>query len=156
MITEERAAAIESQLRSVTDDIGRLMDRVLQKGFIPAFRCSHSLLWLPGDYVKEYGRLYGIGLGPNPVSEVFDTDYGTPPPAITPDIQTIEQIMHPAGPCFAQVDFQLVAPEEFEAGKAILASEDPRVTKRAAILRAKQLKNPRGRLRALQAKWEGA
>jgi len=145
---------LESALLATTDKTGGLMDIVLQKGFVPAFTCNHSGLLLPGDYVKQWGRDYGIGLGPDPVSEVLDSDYDTAPPAITPLIRRIEQIMHPVGPCFAQVDRVMVHPDAFEKQKAIIAGNDPEMEERARIVRGNQLKNPRGRLRTMQAAWE--
>lgn len=151
----KRIEELESQLLSVTDQVGRLMDKMSRTGFVPAFQCGHSGLYLPGDYLKNWGRLYGIGLGPNPVSEVLDTDYDIAPPDITPEIRRIEQIMHPVGPCMTQVDFLLVDPEEFKASRAVLAHEDEQMEERARIVRARQLINPRGRLRVMQAKWEG-
>jgi len=144
---------LEAALKATTDQTGGLMDLVTQKGFVPAFVCNHSGLYLPGDYVKEWGRKYGIGLGPDPVSEVLDTDYDTAPPAITPDIRRIEQIMHPVGPCFAQVDRQMVHPSVFKSTAAIMERDDKHMEARVAIVRPKQLSNKRGRLRVLQAAW---
>lgn len=151
-ITLEEA---EAQIRSVTDKVGRLMDLVQQKGFVPAFRCGHSGLWYPGDYVKEWGRRYGIGLGPSPVSEVLDSVYDVAPPAITPEIRRIEQIMHPLQVSMAQVDFDMVPAGTFEAPGpvAILAADDPDMDARARICRKKQLANPNGRLHIMQAAW---
>lgn len=154
MITPEQFAELEAQLRTVTDRVDGLLDLVNQKGFVPAFVCNHSGLFLPGDYVKEWGRKYGIGLGPSPVSEVLDSDYETDAPDITPQIRSIEQIMHPVGPCFAQVDLLMISPAQFKAQKAIIDAEDRGMYERAKIVRARQLVNPRGRLRAMQAKWE--
>lgn len=151
MMTPEE---VETNLRAVTDKVGLLMDKVLQKGFVPAFVCNHSGLLLPGDYVKQWGRKYGIGQGPSPVSEVLDSDYDTDAPDITPQIRSIEQIMHPVGPCFAQVDLLLVDPQEFSAKAAVLAMDDEQMYTRARIVRARQLVNPRGRLRTMQTKWE--
>lgn len=147
-----RLEAVEANLRTVTDKIGGLMDLILQKDFQPMFFCGHSRLFLPGDYLKEWGRLYGIGLGPDPVSEVLDTDYETAPPEITPRIRSIEQIMHPVRSSRAQVDFIMVAPGK-AIEKAVLEIEDPYMDRRAPIVRAKQLKNPRGRLRTMAAAW---
>lgn len=147
---------LEAELLSVTDQVGRLMDQAMQKGFVPAFQCGHSGLYLPGDYVKEWGRSYGIGQGPHPSSEVLDSDYYSAPPPITPDIQSIEQIMHPLITTFAQVDFCMVHPSELEGRLAVLVKDDPKMKTRARIVRAKQLANPRGRLRNMQAAWEGA
>jgi len=152
-MTPKQFAQFEADLRAVTDKVGLLMDKVAQKGFVPAFVCNHSGLLLPGDYVKQWGRKYGIGQGPSPVSEVLDTDYDTDPPEITKSIRSIDQIMHPVGPCFAQVDLLLVDPQEFAAKAAILDRDDEGMFKRCTIVRAKQLENPRGRLRTMQTKW---
>jgi len=145
---------LESALKATTDKTGGLMDQVLQKGFVPAFACNHSGLLLPGDYVKEFGRKYGIGLGKDPVSEVLDSDYDTPPPAITNEIRSIDQIMHPVGPCFAQVDRVMVPPSMFTSNAAVMHADDRHMEKRARIVRANQIKNPRGRLRTMIAAWE--
>lgn len=146
---------LESSLKKVTDRTGGIIDQMNKKGFVPAFRCGHSRLYLPGDYLNGWGTLYGIGLGPDPVSEVLDSDYEAAPPDITPDIRRIEQIMHPLRSSMAQVDFLLVDPAEFKDQAAILDYEDEGMEERARIVRAKQLINPRGRLRVMQAKWEG-
>ena len=144
---ERKIAELEAQLRAVTDSVGRLMDMVQQKGYVPAFVCNHSGLLLPGNYVKDWGRDgIGIGLGPDPVSEVLDTDYDTAPAPITPEIRRVEQVMHPVGVCRAQVDLVMVAPEEFEARKAILERQDRLMERRCSIVRQKQLTNPRSRL----------
>lgn len=151
-MSEQRLEALEENLKSVTDNYGKLMDLVLQKGFKPAFRCTHSGLLLPGDYVKEWGRKYGIGLGPQPVSEVLDSDYDTAPPSLTNDVESIEQIMHPVGPSFAQVDFLMVAPSELTTDHlAVLDLEDRKMRKRSNIIMKRQLQNPRSRLRGLHA-----
>lgn len=147
--------SIEEALTAITDQFGSLMDLVLQKGFIPVFRCCHSGLLLPGDYVKQWGRLYGIGYGPNPISEVLDTDYEGKLPEITPEIQSIDQIMHPVGVCGSQVDFLMVNPTP-ELNYAILEKDDPKMKSRSAIIREKQLVNPRGRLKLMHAKFKGA
>lgn len=147
-----RLVDLEQSLKAVTDQVGKLMDRVLQKGFKPLFRCGHSGLFLPADYLKEWGRKYGIGLGVDPVSEVLDSDYDTAPPAIDPRIRSLDQIMHPLVTSRAQVDFVMVAPDE-EAQLAVIAEDDPYYERRAAIVRPKQLKNPRGRLRTMAAAW---
>jgi len=144
--------AIEDALLATTDQVGKLMDIVLQKGFVPAFICNHSGLFLPGDYVKQWGRLYGIGLGSQPVSEVLDSDYETDLPAITPDIRSLDQIMHPVGPCVAQVDRVMVHPSQL-SNLAVMEKEDPQMNRRAKILFEKQLANPKGRLNLVRAAW---
>jgi hypothetical protein len=154
-VTEDRIAALEASLRSVTDQVGKLIDQVQQKGFVPAFRCGHSGLYLPADTAKEWGRKYGIGLGSDPVSPVLNTDYDTAPPDITPDIRRIDQIMHPVYVCRAQLDFVMVpSAKAFKANAAVLDSEDETMEERARIIRAKQLVNPQGRLKVMQAAWE--
>ena len=138
---------LEENLKAVTDRVDGLIDIVRQKGFVPAFRCSHSGLLLPGDYVKSWGRNgIGIGLGSSPCSEVLDTDYDTAPAGITGDIFAIEQVMHPVGPSMAQVDLVMVPPEQLNAEAAILERDDPRTKRRASIVWDKQKRNPRSRL----------
>lgn len=144
---------LETQLRTVTDQVGRLMDQANQKGYVPAFRCGHSGLYYPGDYLKEWGRRYGIGLGPTPVSECLDSEYEVDPPAITPAIRRIEQIMHPLRVSMAQMDFHMVAPETLAGAAAVLADADPYMERRVEIVRARQLQNPAGRLHVMQAAW---
>jgi len=146
---------IEAMLLAVTNNTGKLMDIVSGKGMVPAFQCGHSGLLLPGDYVKEWGRLYGIGLGPHPVSEVLDTDYSIPPAPITPDIRRIEQIMHPVGVCFAQVDLMLVTPEELVTKAAITDLEDRGMHERIKIIHEKQMVNPKSQLRVHLSGWKG-
>lgn len=146
-MTEEKFAELESQLRAVTDNVGRLMDKIAQKGYVPAFRCNHSGLLLPGNYVKDWGRDgIGIGLGPHPVSEVLDTDYDTAPAPISPEIRRIEQVMHPVGACMSQVDLVMVDPAEFKETKAVMDREDRLMERRCSIVRARQMVNPRSRL----------
>jgi len=143
---------LESQLLSVTDQVGKLMDMVLQKGFMPAFICSHSGLLLPGDYVKGWGRDYGIGMGPDPLSEVYDTDYDTPPPKMDNTIESLDQIMHPVGPSFAQIDFLMVDPTRLvSANLAVLDKDDKRMKRRSEIILARQLVNPKSKIRGLRA-----
>lgn len=144
---------LEADLKAITDQVGGILDKVEQKGFVPAFRCGHSGLWYPSDYVKQWGRFYGFGLGPTPVSECLDSEYDVSPPAVTPDIRSIDQLMHPVRFSMAQMDFDLVAPATLESLKPILAIDDPYMERRANILRQKQLANPRGRIRNLHAAW---
>lgn len=151
MLTEEQEQTLLANIASVTDRLDA-MDEIMRaegKGvdMIPAFRCGHSGLFYPGDYIREWGRLYGIGLGPQPVSEALDSDYETAPPAITPNIRSENQIMHPLRHCLAQMDWVLLTAEAFQEGAAVLAIADRTMTVRAPILRQKQMDNPRSRLR---------
>jgi len=141
---------LELALAAITDQTGGLMDLILQKNFLPVFACSHSGLYFPADFVKGWGRDYGIGLGKDPVSEVWDTNYYVPLPKITAQTESLDQIMHPVDHCFAQVDFTMINPNQI-GNWAIPAKDDPLGRKRAVIVRSKQLKNPKGRLHLLEA-----
>lgn len=149
---------LEIDLQAVTSRL-TIIDQILAASKLGrdmrmVFRCNHSGLHLPSDYVREFGKLYGIGLGPDPVSEVLDSDYDTAPPAITPDIRSLDQIMHPLIVTRVQVDLALVNAEEMQM--AILAKDDVHLDKRSKIVRQKQLTNPAGKLRVMAAAWERA
>ena len=159
-MNKEAEEALLANVKSLTDRMD-MVDQVFKqlrvgRNMVLVFQCGHSGLYLPGDYVKNWGRGYGIGLGPHPVSEVLDTDYHTDPPAITPEIQSIEQIMHPVGNSMAQVDYMLVDEAVARENMAVLAAEDPHMKRRAAIVRGKQLVNAKSRLRNMAAAWERA
>lgn len=149
---------LEAALKAVTDRM-TVLDEIIKSARIgepkvAAFRCNHSGLYFPPDYVKEWGKLYGVGLGPDPVSEVFDTDYDTDPPRVTEETRDIATIMHPLVVTRMQVDLVTIPKGEWDASQAVLDMDDPLLRQRARIVRAKQLQNPRGKLRALQASWD--
>lgn len=98
-----------------------------------AFRCSRTGVLFPEDYVEEWGRKYGIGLGPTPISEALVNDYHRP---VCGDG---ESAMHALSNCRSQVDLVEVTEEEFEAGKAILEIDDVGMRKRGPFMRDKQL-----------------
>jgi len=159
-VNKEAEEALLANVKSITDRLD-MVDEVFKqlrvgRKMTLVFQCGHSGLYLPGDYVKNWGRDYGIGLGPHPVSEVLDTDYHTDPPAITSETQSIEQIMHPVGNSFAQVDHMLVDEDVAAANMAVLAVADPYMRKRAAIVRGKQLQNPKSKLRNMAVAWDRA
>lgn len=159
-MNKEQEQELLENVKSLTDRM-TMVDEVFKqlrvgRNMVLVFQCGHSGLYLPGDFVKNWGRGYGIGLGPHPVSEVLDTDYYTDPPAITPDIQSLEQIMHPVGNTFAQVDYMLVDEAIAADNMAVLAVADPYMRKRMAIIRGKQLQNPKSRLRNMAVAWERA
>jgi hypothetical protein len=104
---------------------------------VKAFRCAHSGLYFPGDYTKEWGRKYGIGLGPVPVSECFDSAMNSP--VCIPESGDMSKAMHPIGVTHAQVDFCMVPKDEYEANRLILHSEDKDHSRRAKILRDNQI-----------------
>lgn len=98
-----------------------------------AFRCSRTGLYFPEDYVEEWGKKYGHGLGPDPVSECLVNDYHHPvnhknsPP------------MHPVSVCKAQVDLVDVSEEEFNSHRAIIAKDDPQLVRLSKIMRDRQM-----------------
>lgn len=116
---------------------------------VPAYRCSHSGKYYPADYIKEWGRKYGIGMGPEPVSECLDTDYNMP--LAVPDRGGMENAMHPVGFTHGQVDFVMVEEAEYNANRLITQLEDPYMEKRAQVLRNNQLRNSRSKLAGLLA-----
>ena len=105
-----------------------------------AFRCSRTGVLFPPDYVEQWGRKYGVGLGPVPVSEALVNNYDAP---IAED-RTNTRTMHPVGTCHAQVDLVEVTEEEFALNAAILHENDQDYSERATLMRKKQLlKSPK-------------
>lgn len=88
----------------------------------------------PSDYVEEWGRKYGIGLGPVPISEALVNDYSSKPVAGQDG-----RAMHPIGTCRAQVDLVDVSEKEYNESRAVLAIDDINYSKRASIMRDNQL-----------------
>lgn len=110
-----------------------------------AYKCASTGLLFPGDYIEEWGRKYGIGLGPNPCSEALESCYETAPSLAPRDIQSEDQIGHGVRACGAPVFPVEVSEQDFEKGKAILALDDGNYRKRWAVMKAIQNKNPRSR-----------
>lgn len=100
-----------------------------------AFRCARTGLLYPEDYVENWGIKYGFGLGPTPVSEALINDYNTDPPRPIGNGKTF----HPIKQCQSQMDFMDVTPEEYAAHLPVLMKDDPDYSKRAVIMRDKQL-----------------
>jgi len=147
-----------ANVKSITDRLD-LVDQVLKanrlgRDTVMAFRCGESGLLYPGNYVKDWGKQYGIGLGPHPVSESLQSEYEVAPPAITPEIQSIEQIMHPLRSSGAQMDMVLVDASEFSESAAVLAKDDARMRLRVPILISKQLNNSRGRIKLMRMQFD--
>lgn len=149
---------LESEVRAVTDS-NREIDRVIKAAKLGApvkvaFRCSHSGLFFPSDYAKEWGRKYGIGLGSQVVSESLDSDYSTQPQGPnTIRVRNVLQLMHPVQTSQAQVDFVVVPEAEADEKSLIPAHEDADMGRRVAILFAKQMNNPASQLRYLVAEY---
>jgi len=102
---------------------------------IQAFRCDHSGLYYPADYVKQWGRKYGLGLGPTPCSEVLDSQDTM---AIAVCDRDMSKTMQPVGNTFARVSMVDVEESVYEENRAILAIDDPYMEKRSKIIQAKQ------------------
>jgi len=156
-VNKEAEEALLANVKSITDRLD-MVDEVFKqlrvgRNMVLVFQCGHSGLYLPGDYVKNWGKLYGIGLGPSPVSESLQSEYDVAPPALTPEIQTLEQIMHPLRSSCAQMDTALVEAGAFRSNSAVLVLGDEKMKRRAPILYAKQVANPRGRLGLTRAAW---
>jgi hypothetical protein len=149
---------LEQEIKTVTDRM-TLVDQILKaqgRGvkMIPAFRCGESGLWYPGDYIKLWGKKYGIGLGYHPCSESLQSMYEVQPPTIDGQIKKITQVMHPLRVSGCQMDFDLVDEETFKEKSAVLVVDDLDMEKRGPILRKKQLANSAGQLKIMQAAWE--
>jgi hypothetical protein len=102
---------------------------------VRAFRCSRTGLYYPSDYVEEWGRKYGIGLGCVPISEAITTRYDMP----VCEAKDSNKTMHPLGVCRSQVDLVEIEEEEYLNNQAVLAIEDEDMSSRASIMRDKQL-----------------
>lgn len=110
------------------------------------FRCNHSGLLLPPDYLKMWGILYGHGLGKEPVSECLDTDYGKLPLA-----EEGRKVRYKAGPgdlmyplSDSRANVMLVDVPEADYNKPenrlVLVKDDRDFSRRIKIVRAKQKK----------------
>lgn len=110
---------------------------------IKVFKCAHSGKYLPNDYVEQWGIKYGHGLGPKPVSECLDTQYG-----MAPQFQNIvyneakDKMMFPFTHSCAPIEIAWVEEEEFNnpENRLITHHEDPDFSKRKALLRKIQFK----------------
>jgi len=97
-----------------------------------AFRCSRTGLLYPADYIEEWGRKYGVGLGPVPISEALVNDYHRDV------VGEGDSAMHGLSVARAQVDCVEVTEEEFEKGKAVLAIDDEKMMERGRLMQDKQ------------------
>jgi hypothetical protein len=96
------------------------------KSFIVCNKCGTIF---PEDYMKNWGRKYGIGLGPEPVCEALDSKYEMD---IAANKQDPLSAMFPVGVCKGSLTIQQL-PAETET--AVLAVDDPYMQKRAKIMR---------------------
>ena len=105
---------------------------------VKAFRCSRTGMCFPPDYIEEWGKKYGIGLGPVPVSEALVNDYFRPVVS-DPKESGEKSAMHPLSVCKAQIDFVDVEQAEYDANIPILAIDDQNLIRRGQLMRDKQL-----------------
>jgi len=90
----------------------------------------------PADYVEQWGRRYGIGLGPVPVSEALVNCYESKIGASEDPMKT----MHPVAVCRAQVDLVHLEDDDkdLQTKIAIIAIDDIHMEDRAEIMRMRQ------------------
>lgn len=138
-------------LRTVTDS-NKNLDAIMKDGKHVWFRCLHSFLLFPGDYLRLWGKKYGIGLGGEPRSECLDSIYNITP-YIGRGVRDIEQIMHPVKISGAPLDYVLMSPAEAAGQRLITSYEDVRMMKRGRLLLAKQLENPRSQVALFRTKF---
>lgn len=150
MLTEQQEKELLENVKTFTDH-KKYVDAIfksarLGKDMVVAFQCGHSGMLYPADYLKEWGKKYGIGLGPEPVSECLDSEYDSAPALMTSEIKSFEQIAHGVVVTKAQLDHVLVSVDAFDSLQLITALADPFGEKRMKIVRVNQLKNPKSRL----------
>lgn len=99
---------------------------------VKAFRCSRTGLFYPSDYVEQWGRKYGRGLGTVPVSEAVVNMYRRKP------VYGRDGLMsHPIANCRAQVDMVEIEEADYLANLAILHIDDPDYQKRGELMHHK-------------------
>jgi hypothetical protein len=102
---------------------------------VKAFRCSRTGMMYPEDYVEQWGRKYGVGMGSTPISEALCNHYHDP----VAEGKGSDSTMHPVGLCRSQVDLVMVPESEYLANQAIVHNDDPDYLERSKIMRDKQL-----------------
>ena len=142
------AKEIEANLKAITDRLDHLDPLVTGKEFL-FFRCSHSGKFFPGDYVKEWGRRYGVGIGGEVRSEALDTMYEVDP-MLHKSLRSIKQIMHPCKVSGAPVIPVFLAKIPARKDLLIPEFEDKYGDARAEILLSYQMKNKRSKIRLYQ------
>lgn len=103
---------------------------------VQAFKCMRTGLLFPADYVEQWGRKYGIGLGSVPVSEALVNNYYSKT-AVNSDGKE----MYPVAVCRAAIQMVEVVQEDFDKNKAVLAIDDPSMAIRGPIMRSRQVEN---------------
>jgi hypothetical protein len=100
------------------------------------FRCARTGMLYPADYIEEWGRKYGIGLGPVPVSEALVNVYESKLGSCEDPMKS----MFPVAVCRAQVDLVHLDDNdpELKDKVAIIALDDIHMEKRSEIMRSRQ------------------
>ncbi len=153
-MNEQQEFELLANVKSITDRLN-LVDQVFKAArmgvdMVLVFQCNESGLYFPGDFVRGWGKDWGLLLGPDVCSETLQSMYDVAPPM--PDRTTLhmDQIMHPVRVSRAQVDAHLVERSFAEANMAIPALGDEQMIRRAPIILGKQRENPASRLHALK------
>lgn len=136
---EMRIAALEEDLKTATDSLKNL-DPMISGARVMAWRCSHSGMFFPSDYVKMWGIEFGVGLGKEAVSECLDSYYHLELPRSDLHNRGIKpyQMMYPVGITRAQIDYYMAHPNEFKSQRLVCHIQDENYEKRAGIIRKKQ------------------
>ena len=100
---------------------------------VKAFQCMRTGLYFPADYVEQWGKKYGRGMGKVPVSEALVNNYDRPIAE-----NKSGRLNHSISVCKAPVQMVEITKSEYEAKKAILHIDDPRYDKRGPIMRERQ------------------
>lgn len=103
---------------------------------VQAFKCMRTGLLFPADYVEQWGRKYGIGLGDVPVSEALTNNYYSKSARNSDGKE-----MYPVASCRAGIQMVEVDDKDFEKEKAVLAIDDPGMGIRGPIMRARQVEH---------------
>lgn len=110
------------------------------------YKCSHSGLLLPPDYVREWGKKYGHGLGAKPVSECLNTVDVVPHTKGIRYNQPASEWMLPVEQTCAPIEVTEVPYDTWDAvppeKKMILSWDDPDRARALEIVRKKQEGNP--------------
>lgn len=151
-MNKQEEEALLLNVKSLTDHM-TMVDQVfaalhLGRNLVVAFQCNHSGLYWPGDYLREWGRKYGIGLGGTPVSECLNSDYSATLPEFGQawGVTSPEQIAYPVGNTFASLDHCLVDVDAVGGKWLLPALGDETMKKRMAIIIPNQMKNAQSNL----------
>lgn len=150
---------LAASVKAVTDSNASI-DAVIKAARIGApkviaFRCTHSGMFMPSDYAKEWGTKYGHGLGTQVVSESLNSQYFVEP-SQPERAKNLVQLMHPVEVSQAQMDYVVIDAEEYKANRLVPAIDDSDLNIRIPLLYKKQLAKKGSRLSLLSAQFSMA